>query len=89
MNEPMKTLDEWQAEVRERKRRLWAKILASEPPGRAIGKRPRDPEKERILARMDAERLRRRELEVEKVTVAPKPPTDNNDPSRGPFPPDG
>ena len=51
--------DEFQAEVRRLKRERWAKILASEPPGRVAGRRPRDPEKERLLVRMDRARLQR------------------------------
>ena len=51
--------DEFQREVQRRKRERWAKILASEPPGRAAGRRPRDPEKERILLKMDRARLKR------------------------------
>ena len=51
--------DEFQREVRRRKRERWAKILASEPPGRAAGRRPRDPEQERMLLRLDRARLAR------------------------------
>ena len=51
--------DEFQREVQRRKRERWAKILASEPPGRAAGRRPRDPEKERILLKLDRARLAR------------------------------
>ena len=53
--------DEFQREVQRRKRERWAKILASEPPGRVAGRRPRDPEKERILLKMDRARLAREE----------------------------
>ena len=51
--------DEFQREVQQRKRERWAKILASEPPGRVAGRRPRDPEKERILLKLDRARLAR------------------------------
>ena len=51
--------DEFQRDVQRRKRERWAKILASEPPGRAPGRRPRDPEKERILLKLDRARLAR------------------------------
>ena len=51
--------DEFQREVQRRKRERWAKILASEPPGRVAGRRPRDPEKERILLKLDRARLAR------------------------------
>ena len=51
--------DEFQAEVRRLRRERWAKILAAEPSGRAPGRRPRDPEQERLLLRMDRARLER------------------------------
>jgi hypothetical protein len=51
--------DEFQAEVRRLKRERWAKILAAEPPGRAPGRRSRDPEQERLLLWMDRARLQR------------------------------
>ena len=53
------TYEEFRAEVMRRKRERWAKILASEPPGRAPGRRPRDPEKERLLLELDRARLAR------------------------------
>lgn len=62
--------DEFQREVLRRKRERWAKILASEPPGRVAGRRPRDPEKERILLRLDRARLARQQP----ASVAPAPP---------------
>ena len=49
--------DEFQRDVRRRKRERWAKILATEPPGRGAGRRPRDPEQERMLLRLDRIRL--------------------------------
>ena len=49
--------DEFQRDVRRRKRERWAKILASEPPGRAAGRRPRDPEQEKMLLRLDRIRI--------------------------------
>ena len=49
--------DEFQRDVRRRNRARWAKILATEPPGRAAGRRPRDPEQERMLLRLDRARL--------------------------------
>ena len=52
--------DEFMQDVRRRKRERWAKILATEPSGRAAGRRPRSPEKERLLLRLDQARLRRR-----------------------------
>lgn len=55
----MKSYEEFQAEVRRRKRARWAKILASES-GRAAGRRTRDPLQERLLLRLDRARLARR-----------------------------
>lgn len=51
--------DEYQAEILRLKRERWPRILAGEPPGRVPGRRPRDPEKERLLAKMDRVRLAR------------------------------
>lgn len=49
--------DEFQSDVRRRKRERWAKILATEPPGRVAGRRPRDPEQEKMLLLLDRARL--------------------------------
>ena len=57
--------DEFQRDVQRRKRERWAKILASEPPGRVAGRRPRDPEKERILLKLDRARLARESAGVQ------------------------
>lgn len=46
--------------LRKRKAERWAKILASEPAGHAVGRRKRDPEKERLLLQLDRARLARR-----------------------------
>ena len=54
----------FQEEVRRRKRAMRVKILASEPRGRPIGRRPRDPEQERLLLRLDSARLARREADA-------------------------
>ena len=54
--------DEFQAEIARLKRDRWLGILAAEPPGRVPGRRPRDPEKERILAELDRVRLAREGL---------------------------
>ena len=54
--------DEFQRDVRRRKRERWAKILATEPPGRAPGRRPRDPEQEQMLLRLDRARLASRPI---------------------------
>ena len=53
--------DDFQRDLQRRKRDRWGKILASEPPGRAPGRRPRDPEQERLLLRLDRLRLERRD----------------------------
>lgn len=56
----MRRYEDHLAELRRRKRERWLQILSSEPPGRAAGRRPRDPEKERLLLRLDRARLARR-----------------------------
>lgn len=48
------------ADVERRKKERWVSILAAEPPGRVPGRRPRDPEQEAILERMDRRELDRR-----------------------------
>lgn len=53
------TYEQFMADVLARKRERWAKILASEPPGRAPGRRPRDPVKEKLLLELDRARLAR------------------------------
>jgi len=56
----MISYEAFREEVRRRKRERWAKLLAAEPPGRAPGRRPRDPQKERLLLRLDRARLAER-----------------------------
>ena len=56
----MLTYDEFLREVRRRKRARWVRILNSETPGRVAGRRPRDPEQEALLLRLDRARLARR-----------------------------
>jgi hypothetical protein len=51
--------DDFVAAVQARKRAKWVAILAAEPPGRAPGRRPRDPEQERLLLQLDRARLDR------------------------------
>jgi hypothetical protein len=51
--------DDFRAEVRRLKAERWADVLDAEPPGRPAGRRPRDPEKEALLAEMDRLRLER------------------------------
>lgn len=53
------TYEQLMADVLARKRERWAKILASEPPGRAPSRRPRDPVKEKLLLELDRARLAR------------------------------
>ena len=54
--------DEFQAEILRLKRERWTGILAAEAPGRVGGRRPRDPEQERMLTKMDRIRLAREGL---------------------------
>ncbi|HEX2254088.1 MAG TPA: hypothetical protein VHQ65_12535 [Thermoanaerobaculia bacterium] len=80
------TYEEWQADLARRKREKWARILASEPPGRAVGRRPRDPEKEQILLLLDRARLAR-EQATRKAADAEAPAEDpiggtENDPPK-------
>lgn len=51
--------DAFRRDVERRKTERWAEILNGEPPGRPIGRRPRDPDKERLLAELDRRRLQR------------------------------
>lgn len=51
--------EEFRREVERRKRERWLSILAAEPRGRAPGRRPRDPAKERLLLELDRARLAR------------------------------
>lgn len=55
----MLTYDEFQADVLRRKRERWVSILNSEKQGRVPGRRPRDPEQERLLLLLDRRRLER------------------------------
>lgn len=54
--------EDFRDEVRRRKRERWAAILASEPSGRPAGRRPRDPEQERLLAELDRRRVHESDL---------------------------
>ncbi len=65
-------------DVRRRRRELWRKILNSEPVERAPGRRPRDPDKERILLRLDRARLRRREERGELQSSVQTLPADHS-----------
>ena len=65
----MKTYEQFQEELRERKRERWVAILLSEEPCRVPGRRPRDPLKEKLLLELDRQRLRRR-VEERMVQVA-------------------
>ena len=53
------TYEEFQQEVRRLKRARWVKALVAEPAGHPAGRRPRDPEKERLLVKLDRARLAR------------------------------
>lgn len=65
--------DEFRERVRRLKAERWADILASEPPGRAPGRRPRDPEQEALLTEADRLRIERSELlaKARRVPVRP------------------
>jgi hypothetical protein len=78
----VKTWEEFRAEVRERKARLWADILAAEPPGRPVGRRPRDPEKEALLAELDRLRLARSAL-LRGARRVPVTPEEESPPAQG------
>lgn len=79
----MTTYEEFLADLARRRRERWAKILASEPPGRAAGRRPRDPDQERLLLRLDRARLARRaaagDLASRRVPAPDPPPTGADD----------
>ena len=66
--------DDFQRDVLALKRERWAKILASEPPGRVPGRRPRDPEKERLLAQTDRARLEQENGASQERASGPLPP---------------
>jgi hypothetical protein len=57
----MKTYEQVRREIEQLRRERWARILASEPPGRPPGRHPRDPDQERLLLELDRARLERRE----------------------------
>ena len=68
---------EWEvfrAEIRRLKAERWADVLNAEPPGRAPGRRPRDPEQEALLAEADRRRLERSALfrSARRVRVEPE-----------------
>jgi hypothetical protein len=63
--------DEFRERVRRLKAERWADILASEPPGRAPGRRPRDPEQEALLAEADRLRIAQSELLAKARRVPP------------------
>ena len=68
--------DDFQRDLLQRKRERWAKILASEPPCRLPGRRPRDPEKERLLLQLDRARLaRENRASQERAAKPPSPGT--------------
>jgi hypothetical protein len=46
-------------DVRRRRSERWLGILAGEPAGRPAGRRPRDPQQERLLLALDRARLER------------------------------
>ena len=66
--------EEFREQVRRRKAERWADILAAEAPGRAAGRRPRDPEQEALLAELDRRRIARSELlaRARRIPVSPE-----------------
>ena len=73
----MKTYEEMRQEIQQRRRERWARILASEPPGRPPGRRRRDSEQERLLLALDRARLERRERE-HSLRVREQPPHEDS-----------
>jgi hypothetical protein len=69
----LKSWEEFRAEVGRLKAEVWADMLAAEPPGRPAGRRPRDPEKEALLAELELLRLARSPLHrgMRRVPVTP------------------
>jgi len=69
----MISFDEFRERVRCLKAERWADVLASEPPGRPAGRRPRDPEQEALLTELDRARVARSELlrNAKRVPVEP------------------
>ena len=67
--------DEFRAGMRALKRERWLDILNAEAPGRVPGRRPRDPEQERILTELDRARIARSELlrSARRVPVRDRP----------------
>jgi hypothetical protein len=51
--------EDFRRRVRALKDERWMRILNAEPPGRVPGRRPRDPEQERILTELDRRRVER------------------------------
>lgn len=68
--------DELREEVRQLRRERWAAIVASEPPGRPAGRRPRDPEQEELLLALDRARLARRKPSTTAVADESNEPAD-------------
>ncbi len=65
--------NEFREHVRRLKAERWADILASEPPGRAPGRRPRDPEQEALLAELDRLRIAQSEILATAKRVPARP----------------
>lgn len=66
--------DEFRERVQRLKAERWADILAAEPTGRVAGRRPRDPEQERLLTELDRARIGRSELLAKARRVPIEPP---------------
>ena len=73
----MMRFEDFREQVRRRKAKVWVSVLKQEGSGRPPGRRPRDPEQEAILTKMDRYRIQRssllagaRLIEVEKDSEA-------------------
>ena len=71
----MKTYEQVSRKIEQLRRARWARILASEPPGRPPGRRRRDPDQERLLLELDRARLQSRERDGT-IRVRRQRPTD-------------
>jgi hypothetical protein len=70
--------------LRAREAEVWLDILAAEPPGRPVGRRPRAPEKEAPLLEIDRERVAKSALLASTRRVPVEPLPDEDRPSDDP-----
>ncbi len=66
--------EDFRAEVRRRKALVWVALLQNEGPHRAAGRRPRDPEKEALLAKIDRMRVAKSKLLADSRSVPVEDP---------------